>query len=238
MTNDDEALVAELLDLSRCDTDALMDRASAAITRLAKENEELRGGPTMTHLWGQPVAEMRHALEFLEQHTGTAEIRASVKRLTLVLRGQRDLIAEQSAKLGKLEAENAELRQEWAGLQAIREGLHRELNRLRAENEDRAALSKALEQAKAERDEAHSTLAALADCMNVANREEGLREVKRYRDMHEMRGGIDALVLTARSQRHKAMLEAHALRAELASLKTERAKSWRWRIRPEEGKDK
>jgi predicted RNase H-like nuclease (RuvC/YqgF family) len=132
--------------LAVLDADATPTSAGCAgvIRELRKQLSEARHyadtlalnkGPTLTHLWGQPVSEMRHALEFLEQHTGTTEIRASVKRLTLALKGQRDLIAEQSFKNGKLEAENAELRREWASLQAIREGLHRELDRLREQVE-------------------------------------------------------------------------------------------------------
>lgn len=64
--------------------------------------------PEPTHLWGQPISEMRHALEFLEQHTGTTNIRAAVKRLTLVLQGQRDLIKSQAQKLAELERRLAE----------------------------------------------------------------------------------------------------------------------------------
>lgn len=72
-------------------------------------------GPTLTHLWGQPVAEMRHALEFLEQHAGTTEIRAATKRLSLVLKGQRELIASQAKLLNTLTAESKtwELLDEW-----------------------------------------------------------------------------------------------------------------------------
>ncbi len=102
-----EELMRRLRDLDTCDErgsfmpDPLGLEAAEAIKALLFDLAKAKSkcDATLTHLWGQPVSEMRHALEFLEQHAGTTDIRASVKRLTLILKGQRDLIAQQQAEL-------------------------------------------------------------------------------------------------------------------------------------------
>lgn len=66
-----------------------------------------------------------------------------------------------------------------------------------------------------ERDEALGVLASLADRMNIANREEGLREVEKYKSLGEMRGGIDALVRTLRGKQRKAEEELRRAREAL-----------------------
>lgn len=72
------------------------------------------------------------------------------------------------------------------------------------------AMAEELLNLRRERDElrdakhdALGVLASLADCMNVANREEGLREVNNYHSLGDMRGGIDALVLHQRAKERK-----------------------------------
>lgn len=81
------------------------DRIAAALARAAEDaaNEEReRCALVPTEIWGHPIAAIRDALRFLEEHTGTTVIRASLKRLGDALRGQRAVIVAKEKELAEL----------------------------------------------------------------------------------------------------------------------------------------
>ncbi len=84
---------------------------------------------------------------------------------------------------------------------------------------------------RARADEAEGNLASLADALNVGARENGLREVERYRDLDEMRGAVDALAINlghARAQlgaANERVKKAEARAKELEVMLKEGAKT-------------
>ena len=108
-----DPFAADSLRSGHCWHDPIYDKAADAIERLAGEALE-RELTITTELWGHPVGHVHAALNFLEEHTGTTIIPAAIRRLELVLRGQRDLIVDQAKRLA---AQNPEARPSGAQLE-------------------------------------------------------------------------------------------------------------------------